>query len=316
MEFRRVQETGGGTFIVSLPKEWAARNSIRRGSVVAVHEQPDGRLLIDPAYERPAQPTETVVEYPAKADHIAWAIIGAYLGGYDVIRVQGEKRIAPDDRELIARTIRRLVGLEIIDEDACSISAQCILDPSLLAPRKILRRMSVITGSMQEEAMASILENDGQLARSVISRDDEVDRLYFLAVRLLRSAVLSSRLASEFDISPISCLDYRVAAHLIESIGDYSVQIAERAVTMPKQGIPGELEPPLRALSEMLSKMQDLAVGSLLTERPLLSMKMELHEQVRSLSSELIEKLDLLNGAIARQPESLIPQVSGVSSLL
>lgn len=316
MDLRKIQETGGGTLIVSLPKKWAARSNLKRGSLVAVSERPDGRLIVDPAYARPAVLDEMTLPYPTKrADHAKWAIIGSYLLGYDVIRIRGDKRIVPKDRERVKTVIRRLIGLEILDEDACTIVAQCVIDPSLLAPKKLIQRMSVITVGMQGDAISSLIENGGQLAEAVIDRDNEVNRLYFLAVRLLRSAVRSPKLAEKFDVLPIACLDYRVAAHLIESIGDYSVQIAENALKMPK-GMPDGLKSPFQALSEALSETQGLALELLLAKKGFLVDKVEMLGKIRDKHGDFLEKVNLLNNLIAKQPEKLIPYLSAASSLI
>ncbi len=67
-------------------------------------------------------------------------------------------------------------------------------------------------------------ENSG--IRKVISgRDDEVDRQYFLLVRLIRSAMMDQKLAGKLDLSNIDILDYRIAANLLESAGDYIVDL-------------------------------------------------------------------------------------------
>lgn len=317
MELRRVQETGRGTLIISLPKGWARRNGVKKGNVLTVIEQPDGHLIIDSGHETPARPTEIVIPYVGQhADHIRWSIIGGYLLGRDLIRIHGEERIDPSDKELIKHTIRHLIGLEILEEDAYTIVAQCILDPSLLVPKKILRRMNVITIGMQEDAISSLLENEKKLAKAVVDRDNEVNRLYFLSVRLLRSAVLSPTLASKFGVSPIGCLDYRVAAHLIESIGDYSVQIADIVAKMPLDRPSEELMTMLGSLSKALSEIQNSAVDFLFQERVPSDAKVETLGMIRGRHYEFLEKLELLNELIAREPETLIPFLSTVSSLV
>ena len=46
MEIRKVQQTGGSTYIISLPKPWAEKVGIKPGSRVGVQPQPNGKLLI------------------------------------------------------------------------------------------------------------------------------------------------------------------------------------------------------------------------------------------------------------------------------
>ncbi|MFQ6085148.1 MAG: PhoU domain-containing protein [Candidatus Bathyarchaeia archaeon] len=316
MELRKIQETGGGTLVVSLPKNWAVRNNLRKGSVVSLGPQPDGRLIIDPSYEKPLEPSEFTISYPTeRASFLRWTILGGYLLGYDVIKIQGENRIRHADRERMKKTIRRLIGLEILDEDAYTISAQCVLDPSLLAPKKIIGRMNTITLSMREDSISSLLEADEELARALKYRDDEVDRLYFLAVRLLRSAVGNPKLAEKFDVLPVGCLDYRVAAHLIESIGDYSVQIAEVGSKMPKMEFTAELKRMFHSLSSALVELQRMGVDTLLTEESSRT-RIRILGEIRDRHSELSEISESLGERIAKEPEGLIPYLSTVSSLL
>jgi phosphate uptake regulator len=54
----------------------------------------------------------------------------------------------------------------------------------------------------------------------VRGRDDEVNRQYFLIVRLIRTAMMDRRLASSLDLSNIDILDYRIAANHLENAGD------------------------------------------------------------------------------------------------
>jgi phosphate uptake regulator len=48
-EQRKLQVTGGSTFILSLPKEWATKNELKRGSSMVVREEEDGSLSISPS---------------------------------------------------------------------------------------------------------------------------------------------------------------------------------------------------------------------------------------------------------------------------
>ncbi|HTY74407.1 MAG TPA: AbrB/MazE/SpoVT family DNA-binding domain-containing protein, partial [Candidatus Nanoarchaeia archaeon] len=48
-ERRKVQFTGGSTFIVSLPKKWIAQNQLKRGSFLKVRQEEDGLLVMAPA---------------------------------------------------------------------------------------------------------------------------------------------------------------------------------------------------------------------------------------------------------------------------
>jgi len=56
VELRRVQITGGSTYIVSLPKGWAESLGLKPGDYVQIVRQPDMSLLLIPGRARSIGP--------------------------------------------------------------------------------------------------------------------------------------------------------------------------------------------------------------------------------------------------------------------
>ena len=56
MQTRKIQQVGGGTYTVSLPKEWATAADIEPGAVVALHSHIDGTLVVQTGVESEADP--------------------------------------------------------------------------------------------------------------------------------------------------------------------------------------------------------------------------------------------------------------------
>ena len=177
--------------------------------------------------QQSVKPTKEVeISYPlSKEDSVVANITGAYLLGYDLIRIKGKSAISIKDRENIRASMRSLVAIEIIDEDAKTITAQFLLDESSVNPQKILKRMSSIAQGMFIDVLG-MLQNPDQLA-SVADRDSEINRQYFLLVRLIRSAIVDKRLATIFNLGDMDILDYRLAANIIENAGDTIAGITE-----------------------------------------------------------------------------------------
>ena len=48
IEARKVQKTGGSSYIISLPKEWINKHGIEAKDTVGILSQPDGNLLVTP----------------------------------------------------------------------------------------------------------------------------------------------------------------------------------------------------------------------------------------------------------------------------
>lgn len=310
MELRRIQMTRGGTFFVTLPKDWALQNGIKRSSVVATSVSPNGRLIIDPRYNlEPATPSITIKPSP----HLSREIIGKYLLGYDVIRVEAKDRITTEQREVIKQTSTRLIGLEIMEEDYAKIVLQCLLEPSALYPEKILRREHLITAGMYQDAITALIETDTQLGKNVIARDNEADRLYFLLVRILRTIIQNPSLSEKLDIYPIDCLDYRLTASLIESVGDQASLIAEYAIRLGNSKLAKEASQTLIELHKVVYESYGDALAAFL------SRNISMAEAVRSRKTtveELYRKVESVANTLPMEAaQNLIPVISLISRI-
>ena len=266
LEIRKVQEMGGGTLLVSIPKAWGYRHKISKGSFITIEESKDGRLILDPHPKEEEAPQVAVIGYPFESiEYVEWGLIGAYLLGYDHIRIEANK-IDSAERVRIKDTIQNLIGLEILEETTDAVKAQCLIDPSLVNPLSLIQRKKVITISMLKDVMTSLLGSDRDLVRTVIRRDDEVDRIYFLLVRLLRSAVQNPRTAEKFDITTLDCLDYRLVAALMESIADHITSIAQELLNLLDLELDKEFLESLSQAFEILEEMLMLSIDGFLAQ--------------------------------------------------
>ena len=225
---RRLQQIGS-SILVSLPSLWIKSNNLKKGSIVPVHINRDNSISIFASEDDTADKfKELTIPYPSVSmDTLVNQVYGGYLLGYDMIRIKASLQLSFEDADRIKKAMRKLVGLEIVDEDGFHISAQFLLDADTLDAEKILRRMSAIVAGMYRDMLEAIRLKQNSSIRKVISgRDDEVDRQYFLLVRLIRSAMMDQKLAGKLNLSNIDILDYRIAANLLESAGDYIVDLA------------------------------------------------------------------------------------------
>ncbi len=223
---RRLQKIGS-SILVSLPTEWIKSNKLRKGSIVPVDVNRDNTLSIFPSESEAENSKEATIQYsPASMDSLVNQVYGAYLLGYDVIRVRAAGAISYEDAERFKQAMRKLVGLEIVEEDGRNITSQFLLDPNTLDAEKILRRLNSLVAGMFRETIEAIRARQNTVRKSIDARDDEVDRQYFLLVRLIRSAMMNQRLAGKLNLSNIDILDYRIAANLLEGAGDYIVDLA------------------------------------------------------------------------------------------
>ncbi len=234
MDRRKVQITGGGTFFVTLPKEWATGVGIHQGSEVTVVENTTGSLLLVPHDLK----SENRVSLSLEGKDAVWierAIISCYITGFDVIEVDGA-RISPGQRRAVRQVAQSLVGLEIMDEAQDRIVLHCLVSMRDFAAEATLRRIFAITQAMLRDAVSAFVSLDIDLANDVIERDTEADRLTRVMSRELGLLLRDLLLEKEIGMSRILFHEYHGAAKILERIGDHSVKIS-RAVA----GISGQL---------------------------------------------------------------------------
>lgn len=217
--------------LISLPSYWVRTNHLNKGNTVFIETNEDTSISVFPSEASDSQIKDVTILYnESSIDSLINQIYGAYLLGYSDISIKGKRQILFKHREHIKLTMRKLVGLEIVDEDNSNIAIQFLLDTNTLDAEKILRRMNSIVGGMYRDALDGLRLKLEGIKNLIFSRDDEVDRQYFLLVRLIRSAMVDQKLARKLNLSNIDILDYRIAANHLESAGDY---IGEFASTVP-----------------------------------------------------------------------------------
>jgi phosphate uptake regulator len=249
--------------LVSLPTEWIKNNNLKKGNMVIIEVNRNNSISLYPSDIDTEDVKEVNIPHPQLSmDSLTNQIYGAYLLGYDIIRIKGKSQISFDDRELIKLAMRKLVGLEIVDENGSNIISQFLLDANTLDAEKILRRMSSIVAGMYKDTLIGIQKKENGSEKSIVSRDDEVDRQYFLLVRLIRSAMMDQKLASKLNLSNIDILDYRIAANHLESAGDY---ITDFAAALPIISHDKLMEDIIQAAS-LIEKMQEKSIAGFINK--------------------------------------------------
>ena len=306
-ELRKVQRTPGGTFFVCLPKSWATRYGLEKGSVLALNETGDGKLLIDPKHG--TEPSPRIVTLKP-GPFLGREIIGNYLLGFDIIRVEGKERISFEARDTVKNAVSRLIGLEIVEEDYSGIVLQCLLEPSGFPPEKILRRGYAIAAGMHRDVANAFVDGDVQLARSVMARDDEGNRLYFLLVRILRTIIQNPSLSEKLGVSPIECLDYRLVASLVEGIGDDCVRVALKTVELKGAKLDQDLRKLFTSFHMICFEAHENALTAFLIGDVVLA------EKVRSTRDKIEKGFADIEELARAQSLDLVPQILAVASFL
>jgi len=268
-EQRRLQLTGGSTYILSLPKEWVIRNQLKKGSTIILSEADDGTLSIVPSkLEKQDKKDEAFIRVSAndRPDAVMRKAISAYLAGYNILHVrsQGQQPFVAGLRNYLKSFARNyLVGTEIVIDSPTDLTLQVVLNYAELSVQSALRRMAIIATSMHKEAVGSLVDLDFSAAKAVIETDREVNRFSLYIVRLLKLAVSNARIVKEIGLeSPRECLGYRLIAKSVERTADHATKIAENTLSLKAPVDPGLLER-INRLSSLAISMFESAVEAL-----------------------------------------------------
>ncbi len=268
-EQRRLQVTGGSTFIISLPKEWAIKNELKRGSSMVVREEDDGSLSISPSsFPKKEKQDEAYIKVTQtdNPDAIMRTVISAYLSGYNIlhIRAQGQKILPAKTRNQLKHFARNyLVGTEIVIDTPTDLTLQVLLNYPELTVQNALSRMSIIASSMHKEALLALKNLDYSSAKAVIETDREVNRFGLYIVRLLKLAVSNQRIVKEIGLRyQKECIGYRLIAKSVERTADHATKIAENTLLL-KEPVKDELAEKISELSGLANSMFENAMEAL-----------------------------------------------------
>ena len=235
MDLRKVQLTGGSSITVTLPKSWVDKAKLQPGDVVGCTQQPDGSLAIHAHVKGDREVQRYHVEVADEPpEHIFRKIVAAYLMGYDAIVVASKRPLSSNARVAIRHGVRRIIGLEIVEEEPTSITVQDFLDPREFHMDKALRRMAMLTQAMQEEAFQALRDPRAEILRSLKDRDDEVDRLYWLVNKQYHAMMRDVSYAAKMDLSASQALNFLLVARLIERTADHADRIAHQALDLQR----------------------------------------------------------------------------------
>ncbi|NHN47267.1 AbrB/MazE/SpoVT family DNA-binding domain-containing protein [Halostella sp. JP-L12] len=263
METRKVQVTGGSTYTVSLPKSWATDNGVSAGSEVEFYPEDDSLLLTPRSDSERTEGTLDVADL--KGEQLTRAVMTMYVSGFDIIALEAG-RISTDQRRAIREAVQGLVGVEVLEETSERVVLQDLLDSSELSIENAVTRMRLISRSMLEDAVAALVQNDDDLARDVIERDDDVDRLWFVVSRIFRATLRSPRAAKELGLPREVCFDYHSSARQLERIADHAAKIAHLSLDLDE--VPDDVADALRSAHDDSSAVIDKAMDALFMDDP------------------------------------------------
>ncbi|MCS7240743.1 MAG: AbrB/MazE/SpoVT family DNA-binding domain-containing protein [Candidatus Bipolaricaulota bacterium] len=233
---RRVQVTGGGTYLVTLPKEWATELGVEQGSTLSLVITRSGGLLLLPPAMRERNRCQIVMDGKTSVQLLR-DIIAHYIAGYEVIEVVG-RRIRPEERRTIREIAQSLVGMEILGETQSAVTLGCVANVRDFPVDGTIRRIYSITEAMWEDALQAFLSRDEELAQDVVERDGDVDRLALLVARQFGLLLRDLLLEEEVGRARQEFWHYQSVSDQLERVADHAVKVCRAALALVSSPLP------------------------------------------------------------------------------
>lgn len=265
---RKMQLSGGSTYIISLPKNWIDEFKIKVGENITIVKNSNQSLtLYSKRKDEQGEKSTAVILSNQKdsGDSLKRKIIAAYLSGYKTIKIKTKGMRIPLEHSKAVRELVRssMIGTEIVESGSTAIAIQILTRLPELSFDTALKRMYLMANNMVKEAIESLEEVDIGHAEDVVNMDDEVDRFGLYMRRNLVLAIGNQNILHDMGLQkPSDCLGYRTVVSRIERIADHAGLIAKRIKFIEKK-IDPKIMAKIKNISEKTLDVFDKSITAL-----------------------------------------------------
>jgi phosphate uptake regulator len=299
LEPRKIQRVGSSTLAVSLPSEWVKNTGLKKGDLIYFEEEEVGslKLVTNTSIER-EKPIDVVEVYADLCNSpmtLSRILVGNYVLGRDMVKVVSKNRLTREYVDAIRSTLRGLMGIAIMEEAPNHVVLQSSIDITQFPINTLLRRLFIITSTMYNEAVASLLDSNITLARDTVSRRNEANTMFWVIVRLLDSAQRDKVTATKINIQDsMNVLWFRVVAQCLWLMADWSEKIANKVIVLEdnRQLLGDLLLREVRTISDEAVSIIHKAMNSLFSnDIELASKTIQEYETIQNDEEALQEKI-------------------------
>jgi phosphate uptake regulator len=271
--YRKVQCTGRGSYIISLPKEWVQDIDLKRGSEIAFTVQSDSSLALvprklkekDEASEKTKLKEYYVVADPKRDTESVYRMTKAlYAIGADIIRIHFKSKEDAEKQKTEIKNLARdtFLGSEVIEETPDEITFQILIRHSEFPIEKAVRRMAIVALSANRDAISTLKNRSTDAFQNVVNARNDVDRLALYVVRQLKWGIERNLFRELGFKTPKEFLLYRIAVNEIKNIGENALNIVnslEKFQKMVQDQVLFVKEPIDEEIYSQLLKFNDVA---------------------------------------------------------
>jgi len=223
MQFKKIIAFGKGSHIISLPKRWVERNKLMKGDLLVMEDLGHALSLSVRRYSPEEKTTEKRINIDKRSiEAINSEIVTEYLNNTHTMIFVGKE--INDKSKDIKKIIMNLAGLEILEQTSTRMVAIDLINPIDISIPNLIRRIDTIIRGMMSDSM-QILDGKNTYD-SIMERDSDINRLYFLGCRIIRLASKTPSLQKEFGLDVWELYNLKSLLRYLEELADKQKRIA------------------------------------------------------------------------------------------
>ncbi|HUK74319.1 MAG TPA: phosphate uptake regulator PhoU [Nitrososphaerales archaeon] len=267
MQVRKIQATAGGTFMVTVPKEWIEQLQLKKGDLVST-ELDEGSLVITPTEPKHTGHSRTIdIDQLKDQRFLDLSITASYIQGNDVTRIfSSSNKMQPHHKEMIRQTLEGIMGVEVSEDFADHVDLINLIDPAKFSLLDTVERFSATSAAVLSDAVTALDKGDSTLAKDAYSRGSESTKVYRLMMRLAFQAAKSRKLREEMNLSDISqVIVMAIATRELGRIAYYAMWVGQHVAALTQRPDRNFVSI-VQRMSKTTADMQALALKALLSK--------------------------------------------------
>jgi phosphate uptake regulator len=264
METRKLQRVGGGTYTVSIPKQWATTHGLEAGTAVNLYTHLDGSIVVRSHAKDGGNLATVRIEVDGEGpDRVRRALRAAQAVGFESVTLVSDVPFTAEERRAVNAMVRGLVGTEVVDERDDELTVRNLLDASDVSVRQSVVQLQFVALSIHRRATASLTAANDEAYDQLRERESEADRLFEMVSRHFTRALISLEEVDRLGTTRPELFDYYETARQLRALASQGVGIA-RATRRLSEPLPDAVADDVSAVADATRTVVEDASGAVL----------------------------------------------------
>jgi phosphate uptake regulator len=227
-EVRKIQLTGGSTYIVSLPKKWITEHGLDAKDQVRIEWRPSGTLRVIADASKVVRNRIVEINCREIPDHMIFDhLVAAYLSGANKIIIYSKDDFSRKQSKIFRNFVKSTRGLEIANDQGNKLEMISLLNPSEMPLYSSINRMYLLISSQVRDFSDILIGGDLEILEDSAEREAEVDALRLLLERQVGQILEFSTIEDSLGTSRWEASELCKLVRTLERMGDHSFTLCD-----------------------------------------------------------------------------------------